>query len=752
MRIKFGFLVLAVFSAALLLAGCRGPHGPGPGTVVFITPNNDGGARVEVSRGGGREFTATLAAGVVDWSVGGNFSAGTVITPSAGNPNVATLNVAALEIAQTLTITAAARHDAAVFAAVVVTLTDAAAPPPPPPTVTNVTVDGPNIVAHGSANNVFTATVTGTNNPPQTVTWSVIGSVAAGTAIGAGTGVLTVASGETATSLIVRAASTVNPSVTGERTVLVQDVAPLPPPTNQVLDAYGVANWNWNHPSLGGYLGGFQLRLYGAATETGPFMPVGLPISVGAAERSRNLAQTIRTAGVGTYRFTVSAVSNNQNRHPHSGPSAHSNTQNITRRDPVVHVWWYAGDSGLARWVNPDGPGSNDERDYRIRLFRNGVFVKETVVARHDTANIAYETRSEFNFALAGLTANSGALYSFSVVALRRDDAPPLEADSEPSGESDGRNINVMGIARVWTIAEGGTGANLRYVAGGAGNGRIAWSADGENWTLANTGEGPEAVFDNNAVRAIAHSPGHGSPGLGRFVAVGHGGNAAFSDNGGATWTRTTSNFGTAHIFSLAYGGGVFVAGGAGGNVRHSNNGTAWNSISGWADSTILDGGDISAMMFSANTGFVAFATNLGNWGVSGQHAHSATGVSDWTWIENQIESANRDVLGGVVGTAGTFVVTLANEGHIPRFTGLPPEWTWSDHQVGYANILSVGYGHGRFIAVGRNGQASVSADNGANWTPLPNPFEGYITAARGMPGGRVILAGPGLIAVMSAP
>jgi hypothetical protein len=65
----------------------------------------------------------------------------------------------------------------------------------------------------------FTAAVTGTNSPAQTVTWSVSGG-AAGTAISTG-GLLTVAAGETATTLTVTATSTVDTGKFGTATVTV---------------------------------------------------------------------------------------------------------------------------------------------------------------------------------------------------------------------------------------------------------------------------------------------------------------------------------------------------------------------------------------------------------------------------------------------------------------------------------------------------------------------------------------------------
>jgi hypothetical protein len=65
----------------------------------------------------------------------------------------------------------------------------------------------------------FAATVQGTNNPAQTVTWSVLGG-GSGTTISSA-GVLTVAAGESAASLTVRAASTLDPSKYGTATVTV---------------------------------------------------------------------------------------------------------------------------------------------------------------------------------------------------------------------------------------------------------------------------------------------------------------------------------------------------------------------------------------------------------------------------------------------------------------------------------------------------------------------------------------------------
>jgi hypothetical protein len=71
----------------------------------------------------------------------------------------------------------------------------------------------------------FTAAVTGTNGPAQTVTWTIDEPFVSGTAITTG-GVLTVAAGESAASLTVRAVSTVDTGKSGTAAVTV--ITPLP--------------------------------------------------------------------------------------------------------------------------------------------------------------------------------------------------------------------------------------------------------------------------------------------------------------------------------------------------------------------------------------------------------------------------------------------------------------------------------------------------------------------------------------------
>jgi len=88
------------------------------------------------------------------------------------------------------------------------------------PTVTSVSVTpASGTIQRGQARQ-FAATVLGTNTPPQTVTWSVEGNVAAGTTISS-TGLLAIASNQATGNLTIRATSTFNTSISGTATVTV---------------------------------------------------------------------------------------------------------------------------------------------------------------------------------------------------------------------------------------------------------------------------------------------------------------------------------------------------------------------------------------------------------------------------------------------------------------------------------------------------------------------------------------------------
>ena len=167
---------------------------------------------VTVTKGTTQNFTATVTgtnspAQGVTWEVTGG--TGSTIDGSG------LLTVTAGETAATLTVKATSTVDTSKSGTATVTVQDA----PVTPTVDSVTVAPDTATVTKGTTQSFTATVTGTNSPAQDVTWTVEGANDAGTSITGGT--LTVAAGETAATLTVKATSIADTSKFGTATVTV---------------------------------------------------------------------------------------------------------------------------------------------------------------------------------------------------------------------------------------------------------------------------------------------------------------------------------------------------------------------------------------------------------------------------------------------------------------------------------------------------------------------------------------------------
>jgi hypothetical protein len=176
-------------------------------TVVSVTVSGND----SVAQGGTANYTATVTGTnsppqAVTWSVEGTGKkAGTAISATG------VLTVADDETLASITVKAVSNLDPSKSGTKAVSIIT--------PTVTGVTVSGNDSVAKGKTG-TYTATVAGTNDPPQTVTWDIATSgVKTGTSINSATGVLTVADDETLTSITVRATSTFDLGKSGTKSV-----------------------------------------------------------------------------------------------------------------------------------------------------------------------------------------------------------------------------------------------------------------------------------------------------------------------------------------------------------------------------------------------------------------------------------------------------------------------------------------------------------------------------------------------------
>jgi len=177
-------------------------------TSVSISPST-----VNVPKGGTQVFNVyvygnnTPALYGIFWTITGAH-AGTSID-SDGE-----LTVGVNETSASLTLRATSRVDTSKYAIATVTVTANTT------TVTEVSVTPYNPSVPRGTTRQFSATVYGTGNPSQSVTWTVTGGHT-GTSINLSSGLLTVGSSETSTSLTVRATSTVDTSKYGTSTVTV---------------------------------------------------------------------------------------------------------------------------------------------------------------------------------------------------------------------------------------------------------------------------------------------------------------------------------------------------------------------------------------------------------------------------------------------------------------------------------------------------------------------------------------------------
>jgi formylglycine-generating enzyme required for sulfatase activity len=179
-------------------------------TVVMVNTVTVSPPAATLDKGGKQQFTAVVVgtpglAQDVTWTVDGGVE-GTTIDPAGGE-----LTVAADETSGSLTVTAASTVDGTKYGTATVTVV----------TVSSVTVNPPTITLDKGGGQKFTAEVVGTGSPAQTVTWTVSGNYSEDTVINPTGGEFTVAADETATSLTVTAASTVDGTKYGTATVTV---------------------------------------------------------------------------------------------------------------------------------------------------------------------------------------------------------------------------------------------------------------------------------------------------------------------------------------------------------------------------------------------------------------------------------------------------------------------------------------------------------------------------------------------------
>jgi hypothetical protein len=260
-------------------------------TGVTVSPANQ-----TVTTGGTMQFSATvtgtnISENAVTWRVSSNAAGtGAVIEGTSINAN-GLLTVAANETARALYIFATSVEDQTKFGSTPVNVTILT------PTVTGVTISPLNSSVGSGGTLQFSASVTGTNNPSNSVTWRVssnaagTGAVTPGTSINAN-GLLTVSANETLTTLFVFATSTVDTSKSTSVAVSVviatAPTAPVPvavtavtvSPSNQSVQRSGTLQFSASVTGTGNPSTAVTWRVSSNAAGTGAVTP-GTSISAG---------------------------------------------------------------------------------------------------------------------------------------------------------------------------------------------------------------------------------------------------------------------------------------------------------------------------------------------------------------------------------------------------------------------------------------------------------------------------------------
>jgi formylglycine-generating enzyme required for sulfatase activity len=284
-------------------------------SAVTVSPGT-----ASVIKGGTATFTAEVTgtgdpAQTVSWALSGG-GEGTTIS-AAG-----VLTVAANETATNLTVTATSTVDTSKSGTAAVTITSF--------TVSAVTVSPGTVSVGKGGTQTFTAVVTGTGDPAQTVTWTLSGG-GTGTTISAA-GVLVVAANETAASLTITATSTVDTSKSGTAAVTVglphTDMALITPDAVNSVTITGNSAYYYDSSS-DNYKGVF---IAGRTVILSPF-------TIAKYETTYELWYTVYQWATHTDRGTNRYTFANAGREGHDGNGGASPTT-AAKTEPVTYINW----------------------------------------------------------------------------------------------------------------------------------------------------------------------------------------------------------------------------------------------------------------------------------------------------------------------------------------------------------------------------------------------------------------------------
>jgi hypothetical protein len=172
---------------------------------------------------------------IVSWSISGAYSNDTKIEPLTGQSTTLTIGADETATSVTLTATSTVPNFTNMFGTATISI------PASGSTVSGVSVTPPNIEVQRGLTQSFSANVTGSGGHSTAVSWTVEGSNTGSTITPAG--LLTVAAGENAATLTVRATSVQNTSVSGTAIVTVTAAGGTLPGNLVVVGDFKIQSW-----------------------------------------------------------------------------------------------------------------------------------------------------------------------------------------------------------------------------------------------------------------------------------------------------------------------------------------------------------------------------------------------------------------------------------------------------------------------------------------------------------------------------
>jgi formylglycine-generating enzyme required for sulfatase activity len=391
------FLASVLTLAALMFAACPSPTDDDSGDGPMVTGVTISPPTASVNKGGTETFTATVEGTgnptqTVSWTVEGG-GAETAISPAG------VLTVDVNETALSLTVRATSTVDNTKSGTAVVTVsTDTA-------TVNTVTVNPSSASVAKGGTGTFTATVAGDGSPAQTVSWGLSGNTSTETTISGG--VLTVAAGETATSLTVTATSTVDPGKSG--TAMVTVLPPITASYTEMVLATPNANDSVTIIGNSAYYYSSSNYYYGPSDYQykGVFIQdrtvILSPFYIAKYETTYGLWYEVYQWATSTDRGANKYTFANKGREGHNGTDGEAPTT-VAKNEPVTYINW----RDAVVWCNAYSEMSGKEPVYRdgsntvLRNSNNSVEYSVDITKGEGKNGYRLPTEAEWEYATRG--------------------------------------------------------------------------------------------------------------------------------------------------------------------------------------------------------------------------------------------------------------------------------------------------------------------------------------------------------------